>query len=179
MTAEERRTLLDLERVLEQPTRGFYGWGFVDRNPLRRAGHSNITERHERAARYLARNVAGYLVENAQPGASESPQEQGTIAFRGGRMIRRGTGEVLDGEREPRAVVARRPAGRLPGRALRGYVSVRLTMQTGVTIRNLRRARHLWVCLTKGLEIPSWPECELERVWLLLVGRGVAGARAP
>ena len=26
-TAEERRTLLDLERVLVQRTRGFYGWG--------------------------------------------------------------------------------------------------------------------------------------------------------
>ena len=44
MTAEERRTLLDVERTLEQPTKGFYGWGFVDRNPLRRAGGSNITE---------------------------------------------------------------------------------------------------------------------------------------
>ena len=38
LTAEERRTLLDFERVLVQRTRGFYGWGFVDRNPLRRAG---------------------------------------------------------------------------------------------------------------------------------------------
>ena len=28
LTAEERRTLLDLERVLVQRTRGFYGWGF-------------------------------------------------------------------------------------------------------------------------------------------------------
>jgi hypothetical protein len=41
-------------------------------------------------------------------------------------------------------------------------------MRTGVTIRNLRRARYLWVCLRQGLELPSWPETELERVWLLL-----------
>jgi len=75
--------------------------------------------------------------------------------------------------------MVRSTAARLPGRTLRGYVSVRLTVQTGVTIRNLRRARYLWVCLTQGLELPSWPEVELDRVWLLLVGGGVAAARAP
>jgi hypothetical protein len=139
MTAKERRTLLELERTLEQPTRGFHGWGFVDRNPLRRAGGSNVTERHERAARYLARNVAGYLVENVQAEASESPQDEGTIAFRGGRMIRRGTGEVLDGKIRPPARSVARPAGRLPGRALRGYVSVRLMLGTAIVARNRAR----------------------------------------
>jgi hypothetical protein len=179
MPAEERQALLDLERHLGQPTRGFYGWGFVDRNPLRQGGGGSVTEGHTRAARYLARNVAGYLVENVQEQPSESREDERTITFRRGRMIRRGTGEVLDGKREPKPVAAHRPGGGLPGRALRGYVSVRLTMQTGVTMRNLRRARYLWVCLTHELELPSWPDRELESVWLLLIGSGVAAARAP
>jgi len=179
MSAAERRALLDLERLLEQPTRGFYGWGFVDRNPLRKGGRLNVTEGRAAAARYLARNVAGYLVENVQADPSDQGATEGTIVCRRGRMIRRGTGEFLDGQRQVRQLTAARSAGRLPGRTLRGYGSVRLTMQTGVTIRNLRRARYLWVCLTQGLELPSWPEVELERVWLLLVGGGVAAARAP
>src|SRR5215211_9186427 len=73
MSAAERRALLDLERLLEQPTRGFYGWGFVDRNPLRKGGRLNVTEGRAAAARYLARNVAGYLVENVQA----DPSDQG------------------------------------------------------------------------------------------------------
>jgi hypothetical protein len=179
MTFEERRALLDLERVLEQPTRGFYGWGFVDRNPLRRAGRSSVTERHASAARYLARNVAGYLVENVQAESGKPSEDEGTIAFQGRRMVRRGTGELIDDKAPPAARAGAWSPGRLPGRALRGYVSVRLTMRTGVTMRNLRRARYLWVCLRHGLELPAWPEAELAQVGELMVGAGVGAARGP
>jgi hypothetical protein len=58
----------------------------------------------------------------------------------------------------------------LPGRALRSYVSRRLTSRTGVTIRNLRRVRYLFVLLREGLPLPQWPETELELVWRLLAG---------
>jgi hypothetical protein len=62
----------------------------------------------------------------------------------------------------------------LPGRRLRSYVSRRLTSSTGVTMRNLRRVRHLWFCLTYGLGLPDWKPDELELVWRLLVGASVA-----
>jgi len=106
-----------------------YDWGNVDRNPLRRA---SATTAHDgvRAARYLARNAAGYLAENVRAAA-------------------------------------------LPGRALRSYVSRRLTSRTGVTIRNLRRVRYLFVLLREGLPLPQWPEAELELVWRLLA-EGIA-----
>lgn len=42
-----------------------YGWGYVDRNPLRYAYPGAGSSSHERAASYLARNAAGYLAENA------------------------------------------------------------------------------------------------------------------
>jgi hypothetical protein len=101
-----------------------YGWGNIDRNPLRRAVQTAAPDGRQ-AARYLARNVAGYLTENVE-GAS------------------------------------------LPGRALRSYVSRRLTSKTGVTIRNLRRVRYLFVILRDGLPMPQWPEAEIELVWWLL-----------
>ena len=66
----------------------------------------------------------------------------------------------------------------LPGRALRSYVSRRLTSKTGVTIRNLRRVRYLFVILRDGLPIPKWPEAELELVWRLLAD-GVVATRGP
>jgi hypothetical protein len=110
----------------------------------------------------------------------QSPAEdESTIVFEGRRMVMRGTGELLDGEGQMGAVAVVRSSGGLPGRTMRGYVSVRLTMLTGLTIRNLRRARYLWVCLTQSLELPSSPELDLERVWLLLAGAGVAAARPP
>jgi hypothetical protein len=59
------------------------------------------------AARYLARNAAGYLAENAE-GIS------------------------------------------LPGRAVRLYVSRRLTSKPGVTIRGLRRVRYLFVLIREA-----------------------------
>ena len=44
-----------------------YGFGYVDRNPLRQAGRWSASDGrgHEHAARYLARNAATYLSENA------------------------------------------------------------------------------------------------------------------
>jgi hypothetical protein len=106
-----------------------YGWGNVDRNPLRRAASATAADATY-AARYLARNAAGYLAANVD-------------------------------------------AASLPGRALRSYVSRRLTSKTGVTIRNLRRVRYLFVLLREGLPLPHWPEAQLEVVWRLLA-EGVA-----
>jgi hypothetical protein len=111
-----------------------YGWGNIDRNPLRRAVAAAAQDGTQ-VARYLARNVAGYLVENVE-GAS------------------------------------------LPGRALRSYVSRRLTSKTGVTIRNLRRVRYLFVVLREGLPLPQWSEADLELVWRLLAS-GVVATRGP
>jgi hypothetical protein len=102
-----------------------YGWGNVDRNPLRRATIGRSTDAAALAARYLARNAAGYLAGNLELAS-------------------------------------------LPGRALRSYVSRRLTSKTGVTIRNLRRVRYLFVLIRQGLPLPQWPEAELELVWRLL-----------
>jgi hypothetical protein len=111
-----------------------YGWGNIDRNPLRR-GVAAAAHDGTQVARYLARNVAGYLAENVE-GAS------------------------------------------LPGRALRSYVSRRLTSKTGVTIRNLRRVRYLFVVLREGLPLPQWSEADLELVWRLLAD-GVVATRGP
>ena len=111
-----------------------YGWGNIDRNPLR--GSVGAAARDGRqAARYLARNVAGSLTENVE-GAS------------------------------------------LPGRVLRSYVSRRLTSKTGVTIRNLRRVRYLFVVLRQGLPLPQWSEADVELVCRLL-GDGVVATRGP
>jgi hypothetical protein len=66
----------------------------------------------------------------------------------------------------------------LPGRALRSYVSRRLTSKTGVTIRNLRRVRYLFVVLRDDLPMPQWPKAELELVWRLLAD-GVIATRGP
>jgi hypothetical protein len=107
-----------------------YGWGNIDRNPLRRATSRIDRSTAALAARYLARNAAGYLAESLE-------------------------------------------AASLPGRALRSYVSRRLTSRTGVTIRNLRRARYLFVLIREGLPLPRWPDAELELVWRLLA-EGVA-----
>ena len=103
-SASEVWTLLDLEREFDAVTRGFYGFGFVDRNPLRSMGVGNRGGDPARAAAYLARNAARYLGGNVE--SAREGQE-------------------------------------LPGRWLRSYVSRRLTMSTGCTIRNLRRARYL------------------------------------
>jgi hypothetical protein len=42
-----------------------YGWGNIDRNPLRRAV-ATAAQDGTQVARYLARNVAGYLAENVE-----------------------------------------------------------------------------------------------------------------
>jgi hypothetical protein len=120
-------SLLVVEYIARNSRR--YKWGNIDRNPLRRAT-GNTASDGTHAARYLARNAAGYLAANVD-GAS------------------------------------------LPGRALRSYVSRRLTSKTGVTIRNLRRVRYVFVLLQKGLPLPEWPEVELELVWRLLA-EGIA-----
>jgi hypothetical protein len=137
--SSEVRTLLDFERHFEATTRGFYGWGMVDRNPLRNLGSSGRGGGAGRAAAYLARNAARYLGENA------------------------------DGARD---------AEPLNGRSLRSYVSRRLTMETGVTIRNLRRCRHLYVLIRDSLPLPEWSPDELEVVARLLGLSPVLG-RAP
>ena len=129
--------MLAFERELGAITRGFYGWGFVDRNPLRSLGVGARGGNPARAAAYLARNAARYLSANV-----------GTV----------GEGHVL------------------PGRSLRSYVSRRLTSATGCTMRNLRRARYLYVCVQLGLPLPEWPGEQLEVVWRLLVGAEVAPA---
>jgi hypothetical protein len=112
-----------------------YGWGNVDRNPLHRAAVCRPTDAATLAARYLARNAAGYLAGNLELAS-------------------------------------------LPGRGLRSYVSRRLTSKTGVTIRNLRRVRYLFVLIRQGLPLPQWPEAELELVWRLLAD-GVVVIRGP
>lgn len=68
MSGRERWVLLELERRFGMITRGFYGWGFVDRNPLR-SGGGVVEWAAERSAAYLAANVAGYLGENASVSA--------------------------------------------------------------------------------------------------------------
>jgi hypothetical protein len=111
-----------------------YRWGNVDRNPVRKAS-AGVGRDGALAARYLARNTAGYLAENA-----------GGIP--------------------------------LPGRRLTSYVSRRLTAETGVTIRNLRRVRYLFVVLRERLPLPDWSPSELEVVWRLL-SEGVVVAQGP
>lgn len=66
----EQRTLLDVERYLGEPTRGFYGWGFVDRNPLARMGQQGHGGSPVAAAAYLAKNVARYLGANVETAAA-------------------------------------------------------------------------------------------------------------
>ena len=61
----ERWALLEIERNFGIATRGFYGWGFIDRNPLRQGAVGAVYVNEKKAAAYLARNVAGYLGENA------------------------------------------------------------------------------------------------------------------
>jgi hypothetical protein len=135
MDGRERWTLLELERRFGQPLKGFYGFGFVDTNPLRHGATGAAYADGAIAAAYLARNIAGYLSENI---AAES------------------------------AV----------GRRLLSYVSRRLTTTTGVTIRNLRRARFIYVCLRDSLPLPDWSPDELEACSRIL-GLSPAPARAP
>jgi hypothetical protein len=123
----ERWLMLELERCFGVPTRGVYGFGFIDRNPMRAKAAAAAYADDVRAAAYLARNVAGYLGDNASA--------------------------VME-----YAV----------GRRLRSYVSRRLTMQTGVTMRSLRHVRWLYVCLRDGLPLPDWTPAYLEAVWALL-----------
>lgn len=46
--------------------RSFYGWGFIDRNPLRELGGGGV----DRSASYLAKNASEYLGKNASESAS-------------------------------------------------------------------------------------------------------------
>lgn len=131
----ERWLYLDLERTFGEPVRGFYGFGFIDRNPLRHKASAVAYANDTTAAAYLARNVAGYLSENI---AAES------------------------------AV----------GRRLLSYVSRRLTTTTGVTIRNLRRARYIYVCLRDSLPLPDWTNDELE-ICSRILGLSPELARGP
>lgn len=125
--AEERWAMLELERHFGQPTRGFYGFGYVDRNPLRAVAADAVYANEHTAAAYLARNAAGYLAGNAAE------------------------------------------AMYLPGRTMRSYVARRLTMLTGVTMRNLRRLAYLYVCLRDSLPLPNWSEEELDHLFSLLI----------
>jgi hypothetical protein len=135
MDGRERWALLELERRFGEPVRGFYGFGFIDRNPLKSKAMAAAYANEATAAAYLARNIAGYLSENI---ASES------------------------------AV----------GRRLLSYVSRRLTTTTGVTIRNLRRARFIYVCLRDSLPLPDWTPDELEACSRIL-GLSPIAARGP
>jgi hypothetical protein len=95
-------------------------------------------------------------------------------ALRAANYMARNVGRYL-GENAAEGVEA---DARLPGRSVRSHVSVRLTRLTGVTIRNLRRARYLFVCIRNDLPLPDWPDELLEAVWLLLTAN-VAVARGP
>jgi hypothetical protein len=65
----ERRALLALEaRLGAVPPKGVYGFGFVDRNPLRRGGGASWEDSRQ-AAYYLADNAASYLADNASESA--------------------------------------------------------------------------------------------------------------
>jgi hypothetical protein len=55
---EERWRMLWAEYAGERPTRGFYGFGFVDRKTGRHGASSR------KAARYMGRNAAGYMARN-------------------------------------------------------------------------------------------------------------------
>jgi hypothetical protein len=135
MPGRERWLLLDLERQFGTPLKGFYGFGTIDRNPLRQGAAAAAYATEATAASYLARNIAGYLSDNI---SAES------------------------------AV----------GRRLLSYVSRRLTTTTGVTIRNLRRSRFIFVCLRDSLPLPDWSPDELE-VCSRILGLSPVAARAP
>lgn len=47
------------------------------------------------------------------------------------------------------------------------WVSPALTGATGITMRNLRRCRHLWAVRMGFLEPPSWSGVELAQIVLL------------
>lgn len=66
----ERWALLELERHFGIAARGFYGFGYIDRNPLRARASDAAYADEKRAAAYLARNVATYLGENASAEAA-------------------------------------------------------------------------------------------------------------
>lgn len=59
------------------------------------------------------------------------------------------------------------------------WVSAKVTKVTGVTMRRLRRVRHLWAVRTgKDCPLPSWPAVELARV-IRLAGSWPQLAHAP
>lgn len=66
--------------------------------------------------------------------------------------------------------LARNAAGYLAENASGAWhhVSLRLTRATGATMRNLRRANYLWVCLMNDLPLPNWPDSDLDFVFGLL-----------
>lgn len=125
MSGRERWNLLELERWYGVTTRGFYGFGFVDRNPLRKLGAAHFAS--EKSASYMAKNASEYLGKNASENAAAI------------------------------------------GRRMRTYVSRRLTMETGITLTNLRRKRVLWYRLTYSEPLPEWEPEMLERIWSLLI----------
>lgn len=71
LPAEERRVFLELEYRLGEAVRGFYGWGFIDRNAARKLGGVRGELGALKAARYLAQNVARYLGDNVAEARAE------------------------------------------------------------------------------------------------------------
>lgn len=70
MPGRERWALLELERHFGLAARGFYGFGFIDRNPMRHRAPDAAYANEAMAAAYLARNVGSYLGENASAEAA-------------------------------------------------------------------------------------------------------------
>lgn len=65
----------------------------------------------------------------------------------------------------------------IPGRRVRGYVSRRLTTQTGVTMRNLRLCRRYWYLRSNDLPMPDdWTDTQLR---LLAYLSGFSDSRGP
>jgi hypothetical protein len=114
----------------------------------------------------------GFVDRNAARRLGSARGELG--ALRAARYMARNVARYL-GENVAEGVATETP---LPGRLVRSHVSVRLTRLTGVTIRNLRRARYLFVCIGRGLPLPDWPDDLLEVIWLVLTAN-VAVPRGP
>jgi hypothetical protein len=58
------------------------------------------------------------------------------------------------------------------------WVSSKVTKLTGVTMRNLRRARHMWAFFVGLCELPNWPPNEIAQA-IELMGPWPQLARAP
>lgn len=70
MTGNERWAMIEMERHFGIAARGFYGFGFIDRNPMRQRAPEAAYASEAMAAAYLARNVGSYLGENASSEAA-------------------------------------------------------------------------------------------------------------